>query len=61
MIELTGRRYAAPWTAEDRAILLGIPWLMIETDKRDAETMLQGRLEDPTGPAALSRGTPRHG
>ena len=44
MIEVTGRSYAAPWTAEDRAILLNVPWLMIETDKRDAETMLQGKL-----------------
>jgi hypothetical protein len=61
LIELTGRTYAAPWTDEDRAILLGVPWIMVETDKRDAETMLQGRLGAPMAPADPSRGTPRPG
>jgi hypothetical protein len=54
MIELTNRKYADPWTPEDAAIA----WrnilrhgrqavfftMPMESDKRDAETMLNGQL-----------------
>lgn len=57
LIELTGRRYAAPWTPEDWCILWAIlrytRQTLIDGDKRDAEVMLSrvaGSLATPRDP-----------
>ena len=51
MIELTGRKYAAPWTVEDAMILYPLwrqrPWSALDGDKRDADIMLAAMKEKP--------------
>lgn len=55
MIELTGRKYAAPWTDDDRYILSRVPGFFLDTDRRDAETILNWVSEPGSGPTSLVR------